>query len=63
MKKEVTYSFSATELHNLIQEALKNKGIKFDRFDINVGSDPNYDGPYPQYFASGLTVHYKEPVE
>jgi hypothetical protein len=65
MQKEVTYSFSATELHNLVMEALKNKGIKFDRFTINIGADPNDDGEsrHPSYIVSGLTVHYKEPVE
>ena len=63
MKKEVVYSFSEIELKQLVQDALKSKGIKFDRFDINVASDPDDDSLYPQYFASGLTVHYKEPVE
>lgn len=61
MQKEITYTFTAVELNKMISEALKSKGITFDRFTVEFGTDPNDDSPYPAYKLSGLTVYYKEP--
>lgn len=60
MTKEVTYRFTNQELNDMIRTALRIKGIKVESFYINIGNDPEYDGPGTCPIITGLIATVKE---